>query len=392
MVNTIKSLLFSCCLLLFISSIAAQENIVFQGGKEGHAIYRIPAIISLPNGELLAFAEGRVHGTDDFGDINLVMKRSLDEGNTWSPLQMLVDYDSLQAGNPAPVVDLHDPAYPQGVVYLFFNTGNNHEYEVRMNLGVREVWMMKSFDLGKSWEVPVNITMQTHRPKHPQFNPDYNFKEDWRHYANTPGHAFQFQEGKFKGRIFVAANHSVGPPKENFEEYQAHGFYTDDHGESFHLSESIIFPGSNESIASELSDSRLIMSIRNQRGDIRSRILAFSSDGGNTWDEAYFEKSLPDPVCQGSILSIGKRNGKMILAHSNASDPYHRNNLTLKISYDEGKTWERSILVDRTKDVNKLPWTAYSDLVKINPITLGILYERANYSEIVFKKIEWEKD
>jgi len=392
MVNTIKSLLFSCCLLFFISSIAAQENIVFQGGKEGHAIYRIPAIISLPNGELLAFAEGRVHGTDDFGDINLVLKRSLDEGNTWSPLQMLVDYDSLQAGNPAPVVDLHDPAYPQGVVYLFFNTGNNHEYEVRMNLGVREVWMMKSFDLGKSWEVPVNITMQTHRPKHPQFNPDYNFKEDWRHYANTPGHAFQFQEGKFKGRIFVAANHSVGPPKENFEEYQAHGFYTDDHGKSFHLSESIIFPGSNESIASELSDSRLIMSIRNQRGDIRSRILAFSSDGGNTWDEAYFEKSLPDPVCQGSILSIGKRNGKMILAHSNASDPYHRNNLTLKISYDEGETWERSILVDRTKDVNKLPWTAYSDLVKINPITLGILYERANYSEIVFKKIEWEKD
>jgi sialidase-1 len=82
----------------------------------------------------------------------------------------------------------------------------------------------------------------------------------------------------------------------------------------------------------------------------------------------------------------------MILAHSNASDPYHRNNLTIKISYDEGKTWERSILVDRTKDVNKLPWTAYSDLVKINPITLGILYERANYSEIVFKKIEWEKD
>jgi sialidase-1 len=392
MANTSKILLFLCFELFSISRIAAQENIVFKGGKEGHAIYRIPAIISLPNGELLAFAEGRVHGTDDFGDINLVMKRSFDEGNSWSDLQMLVDYDSLQAGNPAPVVDLHDPAYPQGVVYLFFNTGNNHEYEVRMNLGVREVWMMKSFDLGKTWESPENITLQTHRPNNPQFNRDYIFDEDWRHYANTPGHAFQFQEGKFKGRIFVAANHSVGPPKENFEEYQAHGFYTDDHGKSFQLSESIIFPGSNESIASELSDSRMIMSIRNQRGDIRSRILAFSSDGGNTWDEAYFEKSLPDPVCQGSILSLGKRNGKMILAHSNAADQDHRNNLTIKISYDEGKTWEKSILVDRTKDVNKLPWTAYSDLVKIKPNNLGILYERANYSEIVFKKLEWEKD
>lgn len=385
--------LSSFLLFLFVAfMLKAQETLVFEGGKEGHAIYRIPAIISLPNGELMAFAEGRVHGTDDFGDINLVMKRSLDQGQTWSPLQMLVDYDSLQAGNPAPVVDLHDPKHPQGVVYLFFNTGNNHEYEVRLNQGVREVWMMKSFDLGKTWEDPVNITLQTHRPNNPQFNPNYNFKEDWRHYANTPGHAFQFQEGKFKGRIFVAANHSVGPPKDNFEEYQAHGFFTDDHGKSFQLSESITFPGSNESIAAELSDNRMIMSIRNQRGDIRNRILAYSSDGGTSWDTAYFEESLPDPVCQASILPIGMRNGKTVLAHSNASDPNHRNNLTIKISYDEGKTWLKSILVDRTADPKKSSWTAYSDLVTVDEQTIGILYERNNYSEIVFKTITWNKE
>ncbi len=134
------------------------------------------------------------------------------------------------------------------------------------------------------------------------------------------------------------------------------------------------------------------MSIRNQRGDIRSRILAYSSDGGANWDTAYFEDSLPDPVCQASIISIGKRDGKMILAHSNASDPNQRNNLTIKISYDEGTTWTKSILVDRTDDPNKLPWTAYSDLLNINKNTLGIIYERANYSEIVFKTYIWEKE
>jgi sialidase-1 len=392
MPNSLKSLGLFLLFLFLIYQASGQETVVFKGGNEGHAIYRIPAMISLPNGELLAFAEGRVNGTDDFGDINLVMKRSTDKGKSWSPLQMLVDYDSLQAGNPAPVVDLHDPAHPQGVIYLFFNTGNNHEYEVRMNQGVREVWMMKSFDLGKTWETPVNITLQTHRPNNPQFNPDYTFKEDWRHYANTPGHAFQFQEGKFKGRIFVAANHSVGPPKDNFEEYQAHGFFTDDHGKTFQLSASISFAGSNESIAAELTDDRMIMSIRNQKGDIRSRILAFSSDGGSTWDEAYFEKSLPDPVCQGSILSLGKKDGKMVLAHSNASDPNHRNNLTIKISMDEGRSWTKSIPVDRTNDPTKPSWTAYSDLAAINKSTLGILYERDNYSEIVFKKIKWDKN
>ena len=164
-----------CCfffLLLCHYSLSAQDKIpVFTSGQEGHATYRIPAIISVPNGDLLAFAEGRVKGSADFGDINLVLKRSSDRGKSWSSLQTLVDYDSLQAGNPAPVVDLLDPAYPKGVVYLFYNTGNNHEYEVRLNQGLREIWVIKSYDLGSSWTSPENITTQVHRPNHPNLIP-----------------------------------------------------------------------------------------------------------------------------------------------------------------------------------------------------------------------------
>ncbi|MDN3205611.1 sialidase family protein [Algoriphagus sediminis] len=373
-------------LFFFIGLTAkAQETIVYKGGQEGHAIYRIPAIISLPNQDLLAFAEGRVNGTDDFGDINLVMKRSADGGETWSEIQTLVDYDSLQAGNPAPVVDLFDSQYPEGVIYLFYNTGNNHEYEVRTGNGIREVWMIKSLDLGKTWEKPVNITTQTHRPNQPEFNPNYKFKEDWRHYANTPGHAFQFKEGKFRGRIFVAANHSKGGPEQDWSDYQAHGFYTDDHGESFHLSESISIPGSNESIAAELPDNRMIMSIRNQKGDIRQRIIAFSEDGGKSWSEEYFDENLTDPVCQSSILSFRDREGKTILIHSNNDHPTQRNNLTIKFSKDLGRTWKENILVESKKNLESGSWTGYSDLVFFGQSKLGILYERDNYGEIIFK-------
>lgn len=378
-------------LLIPIATFGQDKITVFEGGKEGHAIYRIPAMITLPNGDILAFAEGRVYGSDDYGDVNLVMKRSTDQGKSWSSIQTLVDYDTLQAGNPAPVVDLFDTKHPQGVIFLFYNTGNNHEYDIRMNKGVREVWQIKSFDLGKTWTAPENITLQTHRPNHPSSNPAYSFKEDWRSYANTPGHAFQFQKGPFAGRIFVAANHSAGPPIDQFAEYQAHGFFTDDRGKSFSLSESIPFPGSNESIAAELANGRMIMSIRNQKGDIRQRIIAYSSDGGKTWDEQYFEPQLPDPVNQASILDIGMENGKTILAHSNASDDKSRNNLTVKISFDEGKTWEKPILIDRTEDPSKQAWTAYSDLVKLSDSSIGILYERDNYQEIVFKTIHWKK-
>jgi sialidase-1 len=380
-------------IFLFLSlpfSLFSQEKIpVFTSGQEGHATYRIPAIISLPNGSLLAFAEGRVKGSADFGDINLVLKRSDNRGKTWSPLQTLVDYDSLQAGNPAPVVDLLDPAHPQGVVYLFYNTGNNHEYQVRLNQGIREIWVIKSYDLGATWTSPENITTQVHRANHPAANPAYTHTADWRHYANTPGHAIQISEGRYKGRLYVAANHSVGDPQERFREYRAHGFYSDDHGKSYQLSESLTFPGSNESTAAPLSQNRLLMSVRNQEGTVRQRILAYSSDGGATWEEEYFEPQLPDPVCQGSLLALGTENGKTLLAHSNASDPKDRNHLTVKISWDEGRTWNQSIPIDSNSDSTKNSWTAYSDLVLLDRNTLGILYERDNYQEIVFYAFPW---
>ena len=383
-----KYFLFAFLLLTQFS--IAQESIVFKSGSDGHKSYRIPAIISLPNGELMAFAEGRVNNSGDFGDINLVMKRSSDKGKTWSAMQTLVDYSNLQAGNPAPVVDLQDPSYPKGVVYLFYNTGNNHEPEVRKGRGLREVWFIRSYDLGKTWEQPVNITTQTHRPNQPAVNPAYNFKEDWRTYANTPGHAFQFQQGVYKGRIFVAGNHSEGDVKERYTDHFAHGFYTDDHGKTFKISENIKFAGSNEAIATELSHDRMMMSVRNQKGDIRARILAFSSNGGSTWDTAYFEKQLPDPVCQGSLLTLGYKNGKAIVAHCNAADEKLRDNLTLRISEDEGLTWTTNILIDKSEGAGKRDWTAYSDLVKVGK-KIGVFYERNSYAEIVFKVVNWKQ-
>src|SRR5690349_7421177 len=214
----------------------AQEKVpVFRSGVEGHKSYRIPAVIALPNKDLLALCEGRVHGSGDFGDINIVMKRSSDHGNTWDELKTIVDADSLQAGNPAPVVDLTDRAFPKGRIFLFYNTDNNHEGEVRKGKGLREVWFKTSADGGITWSDAVNITTQVHRPKQPLTNPAYNYSEDWRSYANTPGHALQFTTGKYKGRMYVAANHSAGEPKKKSEDYFAHGFYTDDHGKTFHL-------------------------------------------------------------------------------------------------------------------------------------------------------------
>lgn len=377
-------------LLSFLLCFSQGKALVFVSGTEGHKSYRIPAIVGLPNKDLLAFCEGRVNGSGDFGNIDIVMKRSSDGGKTWTALQTIVDADSLQAGNPAPVVDLTDPAYPAGRMFLFYNTGNNYESEVRKGNGLREAWYKTSTDNGRTWSEAVNITTQVHRPKQPRQNPAYNFAEDWRGYANTPGHAMQFQKGKYRGRIFVAANHSAGDPQKSFADYAAHGYYTDDHGKTFHLSATVAVPGGNESTATELSGDRLMMNSRNQKGDVRARIVSVSSNGGATWDSSYFDQTLIDPVNEGSILTIGRKGRRNLLAFCNAADTKRRDNLTLRISDDDGKTWQKAYVVDKSADGTRSDYTAYSDLVQLDKKRIGVLYESDGYRQIVFSSLKWK--
>ena len=79
MKNLIVSLVFFCCC---VNSFSQEKIPVFVSGNDGYKSYRIPAIISLPNGDLLAFCEGRVNGAGDFGHVNIVMKSRKDKVKT----------------------------------------------------------------------------------------------------------------------------------------------------------------------------------------------------------------------------------------------------------------------------------------------------------------------
>ncbi len=383
----INSILLAIGFIFGTAYLYAQEVAVFESGQDGYESYRIPAIVKNKNGDLIAFAEGRVDGAGDFGNINIVYKISKDNGKSWGAVQVAAENRDLQAGNPAPVVDLHDPRYPNGRIFLFYNTGNNHELEVRKGEGLREVWYITSTDNGQSWSKPVNITPQVHRPNQPDIHPEYNFEEDWRAYANTPGHALQLSEGPNKGRLYIPANHSKDAPQEEAKDYFAHSYYSDDHGETFRIGETIPFEGGNETMAAQIGKNDVYMNTRNQQGNVRTRIVSYSSDGGTTWDTSYYDHNLPDPVSQGSVLSW-KKGKKYILAALNAADTKNRDNLTLRLSKDGGKTWYFNKVIAKAPEGYEGAYTAYSDLVQIGKKKVGVYYEKDNYSKIVFLPVK----
>ena len=97
------------------SNIAAifTEEALFTNGVGGYACYRIPAIVSNKKGVLFAFAEGRVNNCGDYGNVDILLRISTDNGSHWSPAQKIIDKDQFQAGNSAPVFDFTDPRYPE---------------------------------------------------------------------------------------------------------------------------------------------------------------------------------------------------------------------------------------------------------------------------------------
>ena len=119
------------------------QSDVFISGTEGYHTYRIPAIVITRKGVLLAFCEGRRNSSSDTDDIDLLQKRSIDGGRTWSKQEIIWDNGANTCGNPCPVVD-----QTTGTVWLLLthNLGQDEEQKIsqRMSGGTRTVWVCKS--------------------------------------------------------------------------------------------------------------------------------------------------------------------------------------------------------------------------------------------------------
>lgn len=332
---------------------------VYSAGKDGYHTYRIPALAVTGRGQLLAFCEGRRRGQGDAGDIDLLVKRSADGGQTWGPQQVVRTDPGNTCGNPSPVLDK-----TTGTLWLLSTWNRGDDPENRIIAGTsrdtRRVFAMSSADDGRNWSAAREITSDVKR-------------SNWTWYATGPGGGIQLERGPHRGRLVVPCDHIEAATKR----YYSHVIYSDDHGRSWRLGGRTPGDQVNECQVVELGDGRLLLNMRNYDSSQRRRQVVFSEDGGLTWGGQRFDDNLVEPICQASLRRCGE-----CLLFANPADPQHRVNLTVQISRDDGSRWTR------LRTLHAGP-SAYSDLADLGDGMAGCLYEcgaSQPYETIVFAR------
>ncbi|GAB1338813.1 exo-alpha-sialidase [Streptomyces sp. E-15] len=336
------------------------QQVLFKAAQDpGYACFRIPAIVRTAGGTLLAFAEGRVLNCGDAADIDIVVKRSTDGGRTWGALQVVDEGAGDTHGNPAPVVDR-----ATGRIWLAetYNTGRTDSAGCAVPCD-RTPHLRYSDDDGRTWSRPRDLS--------PEILPaDWN---SW--YATGPVHGIQLTRGRYAGRLVFGVNAESWDGRVTAN--HAALVVSDDHGGHWRIGATDSWPVAadgtfrqkpSELTLAERGDGSVLVSGREQDGtDLGHRTQAVSRDGGTSFTAPF--RDLPDlyaPQVQGSMLRVGDR---LLLACP--GDPDRRRTMMIRSSYDGGRTWDGA---DRGTVVTT-DWSGYSDLVRVDPGTIGLMYE-----------------
>ncbi len=336
-----------------VAGVSIQQDLFSSQMHPEVSCFRIPSLVTAPNGDIIAAIDERVESCKDLSknqDINIVIRRSNDNGITWSKIETVVDFPfGISASDPSMILDRET-----NEILLFYNY-----MDLENELGAYYLHVTRSADNGRSWSKPEDITSQITKP---EWAMDFKFI--------TSGRGVQTQSGLL---LHTMVNLQSG----------LHVFGSKNHGKSWFLIDTPILPG-NESKILELADGTWMINSRLNGPGIRHSHT--SSNQGRTWTSKP-EPSLIDPGCNASIIrytSTIDGFAKNRLLFSNATKSNDRENMTVRLSYDEGKTWTEGKTIYSGR-------SAYSSLTVLKNGDIGLFFEKDGYEENVFVRftLDW---
>lgn len=337
--------------------------------------YRIPAIATAPNGDLLVSYDERPKdngngGGDAPNPNHIVQRRSTDGGQTWSAPTYI--HQGTETGqkvgysDPSYVVD-----YATGTIFNFHvksydqGWGGSRAGTDPEDRGVIHAEVSTSTDNGWSW---------THRTITAEITPDAS----WISRFAASGQGIQIQRGEHAGRL--VQQYTI---KTSSGQVSAVSVYSDDHGASWHAGRPA-GTGMDENKVVELSDGTLMLNSRVSDGS-GYRKVATSTDGGQTWSEPRSDTGLPDSVDNAQIIRAfpgaapdDPRAKVLLLSHSPNPVPWSRDRGTISMSCDDGATWATSRIFNEA-------FIGYSTIAVQANGSIGLLSEDGNYGGIWYR-------
>jgi len=350
-------------------------------GDDNVAFYRIPGMVTTNKGTLIAVYDLRHRkGGDLPNDIDIGMSRSTDGGQTWEPMKNILDVgghdDNEGVGDPAILVDRKTGRIWVGALWAHQGI-TNYNSAPGLKLGTSgQFIVIYSDDDGLTWSSPINLSEPL--VANP---PDPTLKM----FFNGPGSGITMRDGT----LVFSAQFQKGKEKievwSNYDLFvsgcQATIFWSKDNGKTWTLG-SGVRPKTTEAQVVELNDGTLLLTVRDERR-VGTRAKFITRDLGKTWEEhPTSNKTLPDPVCQASILRVAsKKDGddRDLIAFFNPNTSSGRVDLSLQLSEDEGQTWSYKELCYAPAN-----W-GYSCMCMVDQSTVGVLYE--TIGGLIFEKI-----
>ncbi len=330
----------------------SSPDVLWKKGDGGVAVYRIPAICTAPNGDLVAVCDARKNHGGDLNTsqpINISVRRSTDGGKSWTEPENTWtwkwnDGEHWAGSDPSFIVDKEEKK-----IFLFYNV-----WESKNDYGVFQFWMQESSDNGKTWSKPRDISK------------DIAFA-DW-----------PFGKTQNKGGfIFITSGSGIQTKDGTLLHTIVHVgdgnalFGSTDHGKTWKPMGRPVKNG-DECKVVELSDGSWMINSRWRGG---GRQIHVTKDRGQTWESRY-DSSLADPECNAQIMRYGK-----VLLFSNCKSPTRRALLHLRASLDDGKTWNEGVSLTPQGGPEG---AAYSDMTVLPNGDIGVLYEGPGYATINF--------